>query len=384
MEQNNIYDNIKKIISTIDVTNINLKIVKSNIKKLVEIYNELKSIYNSFDYNNIKYDNSNSKYFEIMNILKSSFLFENKNIKKEIDKSKYIHCLSHSNIKIYWISNNKNIQPQNKEYLMALKMFKITISLNKFKYKNNDNIERLIIWIPIDKKRNYKYKIINNDNLKKTEEYFEAFVASGVTFGNNPRITIITRYEEIEKLLIHELIHNYNIDGSEFHNELNEITNKYKNIKNSLGKNKKNYHYDFSIYESYTELLSTYFYLLFENIIQLNDNIEQKLLGQIIIEIIYSYNLVCNLIKLNGYKNYDEFKNINVFDGNICGYEYYYIKALMYNNFILMFGNNLNDYKCIYMNIINMIINIRKYDDKLMSQIYTQCFKQNNFKYQLH
>ena len=203
-----------------------------------------------------------------------------------------------------------------------------------------------------------------------------------------PKITIVTRYEEVEKLLIHELIHNYNLDGSEYHKKLTNVLNKYMEIKNN-----KNYHYEYSIYESYTELLSTYLYLLFVNIINTNTNtntkiLEEKLLGQIIIEIIYSYNLIANLIRMNGYKNYNEFIENKAFMGDICVYEYYYIKALLYNNYILEIGiaskHGYKKFDNIYMQIINVIEENNIKDDILMQQIYINYKKINNFKYILH
>ena len=112
--------------------------------------------------------------------------------------------------------------------------------------------------------------------------------------------------------------------------------------------------------------------------------IEQKLLGQIIIELLYSYNLICNLISLNGYKSYDNFKNELVFEGKICIYEYYFIKGLMYNNYSLILGDKLDDFKKIYEQIILIIKKIKLSDDKLLNQIYKYYKKQKNFKYQIH
>ena len=271
-------------------------------------------------------------------------------------------------------------------------MIKISICLNQYRFTHNpDKIKGIIIWIPIDKQRNFSFNQINKSNLKKTEDNFEAFVASGVTFGSNPKFTIVTRYEEVEKLLIHELIHNYGIDGSNYHNKLTNTIDKYKIVKNNMvnniGSNTKiNYDYEYSIYESYTELLSTYFYLLFKN---LSDNIQpdkikKKLLGQIIVELIYSYNLISNLAYLNGFDTWDKFKNNLTFDGDICVYEYYFIKGLMYNNYQIEIGTKLEDYKDIYQKIIDLAEKIKLSDDQLLKQIYKTYKKQRNFKYQIH
>ena len=56
----------------------------------------------------------------------------------------------------------------------------------------------------------------------------------------------------------------------------------------------------------------------------------------------------------------------------------------MYNNYPIRLGNNLDDYKNIYQQIIIMIEKIKISDDKLLNQIYKYQKKQKNFKYQIH
>lgn len=378
------YIQIKKLINQIDLKNLNFKLIKSNVIKLIIVYRELKKLWNKIDSNSIKYnvyEINDKKYNEIMNIINKNFLSDNPLIKVIISNTKYIHMFNYSNMYFYWISENDEKNLKDNKYFIAFNMFKISLTLNLYKYGINDIITRYVIWIPINKKRNYVYDNINKYNLNKSQESFEAFVASGVTFDYNPRITIITRYEEVEKLLIHELIHNYEIDGSCFHNQMDNVLNEYKKIKN-----KGNYHYEYSIYESYTEILSTYFYLLFINIkSELEDKeLEEKIFGQILLEIIYSYNLICNLIKLNGYSSYTEFRTKMAFDGKICKYEYYFVKGLMYNNWELKLGNKLEDFINIYKSIVTMIKNIKITDDLMLKNIYVYFVEQQNFKYQIH
>lgn len=381
------YNKIKNLINTIDLKKINLRTIKNNSKKLLDIYNKLNKLWKEIDEEKIQYNiysKTTYEYIHQIQILNENFISSNSNIKNIIEETKFIHCLSLENIYFYWLSDIGEKNLLNPDYLLSNYMFKITLCLNLYKYNKKDKIERKNIWIPINKKRDFEYNKISKTNLKRTTENFEAFVASGVTFGLNPRVTIVTRYEEVEKLLIHELIHNYNIDGSEYHNQLTKILNEYKNVKNNNISKNKNYHYEFSIYESYTELLSTYFYLLFENIRTNKELNLNELIGKIIIELIYSYNLISNLIDINGYTNYNDFRNKLFFSGEICKYEYYYIKALMYNNFELEFGNCLNDFKCIYSNIINMIKKNQNIDDLLMEEIYNNHITHSNYKYQIH
>ena len=395
MENNKIeiINQIKNLTNQINLKNININQIKSNIDKLSNIYLKLKVIWENINSNQIRhkvYLKTDPKYNKIKSILTSSFLASNINVFNIITNSQCIHCLKYLGIEFYWLSELVNSDPEltkSHDYCLAMKMMKITICLNLYRYPDiPDKIKRLIIWIPINKERNFFYDKITQANLKKTEEKFEAFVASGVTFGNDPRITIVTRYEEVEKLLIHELVHNYHIDGSNYHDQLESIISKYRIVKNNSCDKKTNYDYEYSIYESYTELLSTYFYLLFKN---LSDNISSseiktKLLGQIIVELLYSYNLICNLASLNGYKSYNKFKDNLVFEGNICGYEYYFIKGLMYNNYEIYIGNSINDFKNIYRQIIVMIEKIKLSDDILLCELYEKQKKQKNFKYQIH
>ena len=382
---NNKINELINLANEINLKNINIKLIEKNSNKLVKIYLEIKNYWDFIFNLNLKkiiLNKNNKEYIKINEIILNCFLLENNYIKKIIINNDIIYCLKYLNINFYWIPQSDD------DYLTAIYMFKITISLNIFKYKNNDKIKRIIIWIPIKKERNFEFDVINEINLEKTQNNFEAFVASGVTWGTNPRITIITRYEEVEKLLIHELIHNFHIDGSIYHNKLSNIISNYKIIKNLsfLELNLLNYDYEYSIYESYTEYLSTYFFLIFLNLKNNLDknNLKKKFFGQLLIELLYSYNIVANIIKLNNYPNYEEFKKKKIFYGNICIYEYYFLKALMYNNFLIDFGNNLVEFKNIYKNIINIIKKNLENDELLLKDIYLNCKKLTNFKYQIH
>lgn len=390
-------NNLTNLVKQINLNCLNIDLIKSNINKLEKTYFIIKSIWDELEINKIekgfirnKSFSEKNRYDNLINIVRSSFLFSNPVLKDKINRSDTIYYLKYKNINFYWMSKSEiNI---DKDYLLAKKMFMITVCLNIYKYDKKDKIKRVIIWIPLETNRDFEYDKITKSNLKKVDEEFEAFVASGVTMGDfqNQKITIITRYEEVEKLLIHELLHNYNMDGSNYHNELKNTIQIYKSIKNSNMVKEFNYDYEYSIYESYTELLSTYFYLIFSNIKSNIENkyVKKKLFKQVLIEVLYSYNVIANLIKLNGYQNYDEFHNKQIFKGNICVYEYYYIKGLMYNNFNLetKIGllSNYEEFKINYEKIINMIERIKTNRDILLEEIFNFSKNQKNFKYQLH
>ena len=94
-------------------------------------------------------------------------------------------------------------------------------------------------------------------------------------------------------------------------------------------------------------------------------------------EYFYSLNIVVNIIKLNGYKTYEEFlENDIVFEGNICVYEYYYLKTLMINNYELEDLKIIPDFKNNLKNIINLNL-----EDKNLKFLFNKEIPTNNFKY---
>jgi hypothetical protein len=367
-------DIIEHLINFIDLRYLNYSIIKYNSEYLYELFIKIKKHW-LIDENikHIELVNENIKYKEIMKTINNSIMCEYDYINKILKGVKKIIKLNDGNITFYYIDLGK--YDEDKKQINEL--FFQSVCLIKFNdlYKKG---EIIIIWIPTETERNFNYSIINKENINLSIKNFEAFTASGVTFNNNPRITIITRYEEISKLLIHELIHNINLDGSGYHSHNKTIIEKYKKIKNPETKNKiKNYDYSYSIYESYTELLSSYLSMIFRNINLIKkEEIIKRFETEIIIEILYSYNTIANLIKLNNYKTYEDFEKQQKFEGDICIYEYYFLKALMYNNYKLKLCNNQDEFN----NNYEIIININK-KDPLLKSVFNNMKKQTNFRY---
>jgi hypothetical protein len=121
--------------------------------------------------------------------------------------------------------------------------------------------------------------------------------------------------------------------------------------------------------------------LIFNNIDEKIDKIKDKLLSNIIIELIYSYNTIVNLVKLNKYITWEDFIKSESFYGDICIYEYYYIKGLMYNNFKFKIYKKYEDFINLYNDIIKIIENST--NDKLLIDIFNNYIKQDNYKYML-
>lgn len=91
---------------------------------------------------------------------------------------------------------------------------------------------------------------------------------------------------------------------------------------------------------------------------------------------IYAFNTVLNLIRINNYDNYEDFYKKQFFKGDICIYEYYYLKSLMYNNYKLYNIHKCHDLKIFYGNILKM-----NKDDKILRNMYNHYIVNSNFKY---
>ena len=70
-----------------------------------------------------------------------------------------------------------------------------------------------------------------------------------------------------------------------------------------------------------------------------------------------------------------------VFQGEICFFEYYYLKGLMYNNYEYRIIKDSEDSPN---KLYNDVIGLINKNDKLLEEIYKNQKKQNNFKFCYH
>ncbi len=245
-----------------------------------------------------------------------------------------------------------------------------------------------LIWIPLQICRDFfMVADLNIESLEKninhSEKNFQAFSVSGKTFSNFRKLghscSIITRHEEIHKLCIHELLHQTKLDHSDSikHNTLFYM---YEKIKPSC-----NHHYNYSLLESYTELSSTYYNIMFQLYFIFGNNISRKKFNKVFIFCIclemYSTLIVLSLIKMNNYKNVSEFNKRRCFVGNLSVYEYYYIKWLLF--FLFDFTDEHNIYERIYKIhfipkcILNILEKIYKNVKIFKNYKYIYCTKEN-------
>ena len=100
------------------------------------------------------------------------------------------------------------------------------LDLNKYSIKriNKINIDN------VNKK--YEY-LLHNFSVECHDANKKKYSVDYSDFYEAIEIDDDLEHEEIDKLLIHELIHNLHLDGSNYHNELKQIINQYKktNIK---------------------------------------------------------------------------------------------------------------------------------------------------------
>lgn len=350
---------------------LNIDVINQNSKYLYKIYKKIHNLFlKSKSILNFNFKKTSDNHI-------TDFLNEHYNNNSHILQfiTKNLYLLSHNNIEILFFDKNTKII----KYLSYI--FIITFILQQlFNIKHNI----LIVWIPVDINRDFNFDSINSVSLQQTTENYTAFVSSGFTtsFNHNnidKKLTVITRFEEIHKLLIHELIHNFCLDGSCKHSQQKQNIILYNTIKNN-----KNFNYEFCIYESYTELLSSYYQILFFILFfhSSNTNILSLIKKFIINEIHYSFNLIANLIKLNNL-TFSQFISNPVFIGDICFYEYYFVKSLLYNHLVL--SNFNSNFIRLYQEIINIIINLNKNQNsnshKLLKHFYLNLTKISNFKY---
>jgi hypothetical protein len=282
---------------------------------------------------------------------------------------------------------HKNFSSSSREASILQRLLLISLYFMKRKKggstRNNDMV---IYWIPTRIKRdfNFKYPIEKKIlNIETSKTNFGAFSTSGLNFtlkkdtndsqyissnapcaldsqyissnargvldslnnkSNNKDVSIITRLEEVEKLLIHELIHNIKLDKRDIINR--EMYSRFNQMK------KKNYFgSEIMLVEVFTEWACTLYFLVFfiffENNFWRNRNLNLNFLGaphkkdnlgfaefrqrfkrlheQ---EVKYSIDTVFFLLDLNGYRDVKTFNKEKYFYGRYPFYEYYYMKTM--------------------------------------------------------
>ena len=357
-------------------SNHNLRVKIDNNLFIKDLYNKIKRKYTDYKKNNIKYT-----------IIREDFILEQYDF---IKNSQYLDKSIYENIKINIKSNYK----VNKDKI-TLNIFTNDIKLTKT-VKEDINNYLTIISIMGDlfciNKKNINILFFQLNMNKKLPTNNKEFIGpyhvnSGLTYYNKYNATIIIfRNEEKIKVLIHELIHAYDIDNILHNNKIltNEIYNKY--CLNIFEYNNIN------INETYTEFLALIINILFIIVIS---GSSLKIINNLIkFEIIYSlikvkcivdfYNFDINNICRNegcvefrqksNVLSYYIFKTALLYNINtalnyfyVCTKDLKIINSYCVNNFIKLINSSMNT---LYFKIISGLTFNKKLNNTLRMTLF--------------
>lgn len=363
----------------------------------------MEQFFNTFydGYNNTKEPNykiiklNNEKFFKQKNRILTEDSFISNPIKNEIKKFNNcykIECLSklqkdfypyNSNkympcIEIYYFTKNKEIQNKQIKAIL-LRLFFIS---NLYSKLSQDSTP-VKCWICPTHLKKLMPKNSNNRNKNKILGPNE--VNSGLCIPSYREI-ILWRNEELNKVLIHELIHTFNLDEKLY--ETNNLKNYIYKTLNISRKTKINPN------EAYTESLAIILNTIF-NMVDENNNsmstkdLYKKYTNQINTEIDFSINQASKILLYNGYTNINElFKSNNSnnkyinkkyqdiqWKQNTNVLSYYILKIAILNN-SKKFINYLKDTNNLYINnshnfikILNKSLDNKAFINKINNRI---------------
>jgi hypothetical protein len=306
---------IKNKYNLIDNNNLLLSL----INKKEDILNFINNTNINITYNyNIKYD--------ISKYLKSYFI-DYENVKLQINDLKKNILIKWNNNKIYILS--KEI---NKKLLLKIKL---CIYILEYLRNNNKNIKIILLLTDL-----IKYSPINNEIIDVKH------INSGYSYDNK---IVIWRYEEFEKVLLHEIIHVLNLDKRDTHVD-NIINTKFHNY-----------------FEALTDFYAILYHIIY---ISLITNTNLKLLLEI--ELSFIKNQAFKMASILNF-NISNFKyNINI-KQNTSAFSYFILKYLLFEYIIQLsekdifkYLNNIN-YNLLLNNIKN--IKIKKYNYKIFTSL---------------
>jgi hypothetical protein len=282
--------------------------------------------------------------FREYNPLNISEIYKNEttNIRPKILGSRYmskkvyslIRNKLHTKIERDYIYDNTRVSLeiycQNKSFPLNLFYNLLNYYIFVLNRLNHKSAVKIIIYLTNTKKvfpASYEYNL-NEDNVN-----------SGVTiFNKNERMIVLYRKEEIFKVLLHELLHYYDIDFHYYPNSYDKyfITKYGIRVKQPS----KNRHNSLALFEAYTDTISCYMNIMV-NILFKNPNINledmQKILENNFENEFKHYMIqaskVCKYLEISN--EYDVIKQKrNIYEDSHC-FSYYILKACVFYNFSL-------------------------------------------------
>jgi hypothetical protein len=283
---NNIrFFNSKKFINDDNILLKNIQSEKDNINKFIKnnkIAIDIKLINNNLNNEIQKYGKS---------LWVSTSLFDNLD---DLDKT----------YEITWELNKILVRTSNTNFLLRIKTLILIIEYLKVKNKINKNVIIYLVLSSLKKKFPTKDEIISQHNIN-----------SGYT-DISKNIIFIWRLEEFEKVILHEIMHHFNMDMRDHDCDI------YMDINGPH-----------SYYEAYTD-----FQAIFYNIIYISLLTNKPVKELLELELLFIKNQAVQLYNLFGLHETDHIVQKSP------AYSYYILKYLIFKHF---FNNDLykiNDY----------------------------------------
>jgi hypothetical protein len=341
-------------------SNIQFNFSKSFWKEIYKYYELINKQYTT-NLNIIINENINQN-LDIIDKIKSNLFTKNtfvsSNIRKTLHKYIYVHEFVCNQIRILYFSNNikLTVKSINDVYLCIYRVHAITKLFN-----NNKPI--IISIFPT------LFKKTINKLSKKIKPLGTKNVNSGLTFyslsDNDNGTIIIWRYEELKKVLIHELFHAIYIDLGLILNE--NLFKKYMKINFKLNK-------FIGVNESYVETIASIFNILLY-IIETTKS-KSYIKDYIHIELFYCITKASQILNYYNFNSLDELikSKQKVFNQNSNVFSYYILKTMILYKFDKIICI-LNKSKCIY-NYLMLNTNKKCSNNYLhvISSIYTKQF----------
>ena len=340
----------KDEINKLNYLNNNLiKIPKKIINNLNKIFDESKKTETNFIRNTSSLLNDNEKL--TLDELVNSYDYSDK-MKDKIRSLKRINTIQYKfkDTKVNLFLYNNRLSKKLINELLDLINFSIILFDSIHKPRENIKIYFL---------QTYEKKQIN---IEKDNQLIGDNINTGYTqsFSDmNEDFIVIYRMEEFKKVLVHELIHLYNLHGF--------VGSSNLKISNTI----RSTNHRFSIFETYTETLAVLIYTYYYSK-KNNDNFEKLLNKQLEFSFLQSAKILYNqkIYNINdlGKKEIKETTNAS---------SYFILKCAILNN-LKLFKNVFNEKLGI--SLVNTE-EIKLFDENLIKSIKNKNFKENINKY---
>nr|UZT28937.1 hypothetical protein [Nucleocytoviricota sp.]UZT29265.1 hypothetical protein [Nucleocytoviricota sp.] len=330
----NFIDNLKKFDKNIILFNNEINNnenqynkVKKFLKKFYEIFIISNKYINKFfvkqnnllKLNNNYYTTIKNFNYEMENYLNSRFIGKNKNkIMKIVNKKKEIK-LDDLHIKFFY--NNKSEYEIDKLIYNLILLFNIVKKLFSIKERK---INLIIFYCDIKKEHYFNKSIIDYENMN-----------SGISYYNN---IILFRKEEILKVFIHELLHNFGLDNL-YDNSNIKLTQIFKINSDNL------------FNEAYIEFIAIILHTIYFSCLFSENYSTMNYYFKIFINYEINFSLIQLVKFLNIYNiEFLDFFKKNNYRENTNTFSYIYLKFLLifnYNYFLnnIISYNNISIYK---------------------------------------